>query len=43
VGPGIGHGTRLGEDPGLLDEVVERAIPLEMCLNEQRHTHVVDT
>jgi len=38
----IGHGTRLGEDPGLLDEVVERGIPLEMCLTSNVHTHVVD-
>ena len=38
----IGHGTRLGEDPGLLDEVVARGIPLEMCLTSNVHTHVVD-
>jgi adenosine deaminase len=38
----IGHGTRLGEDPGLLEEVVARGIPLEMCLTSNVHTHVVD-
>ncbi|HEV8401086.1 MAG TPA: adenosine deaminase [Gemmatimonadales bacterium] len=37
----IGHGTRLGEDPALLDEVVERRIPLEMCLTSNVHTHTV--
>jgi adenosine deaminase len=37
----IGHGTRLGEDPALLDEVVERKIPLEMCLTSNVHTHTV--
>ena len=37
----IGHGTRLGEDPALLDYVVERAIPLEMCLSSNLHTHTV--
>ena len=39
----IGHGTRLGEDPALLEEVVERKIPLEMCLTSNLHTHTVDT
>ncbi|HXF96330.1 MAG TPA: adenosine deaminase [Gemmatimonadales bacterium] len=38
----IGHGTRLGEDPDLLAEVVERRIPLEMCLSSNLHTHAVD-
>jgi adenosine deaminase len=37
----IGHGTRLAEDPGLLDEVVDRKIPLEMCLTSNVHTHAV--
>jgi len=37
----IGHGTRLGEDPALFAEVVERAIPLEMCLTSNVHTHAV--
>jgi adenosine deaminase len=37
----IGHGTRLGEDPALLEEVVERKIPLEMCLSSNVHTHTV--
>lgn len=37
----IGHGTRLGEDPGLLEEVIARRIPLEMCLTSNVHTHTV--
>ena len=37
----IGHGTRLAEDPALLEEVVARKIPLEMCLTSNVHTHVV--
>ncbi len=37
----IGHGTRLEEDPSLLDEVVHLRIPLEMCLSSNVHTHTV--
>src|SRR5207237_458186 len=37
----IGHGTRLAEDPVLLEEIVARKIPLEMCLTSNVHTHVV--
>lgn len=37
----IGHGTRLGDDPALLEEVVARGIPLEMCLSSNVHTHAV--
>jgi adenosine deaminase len=37
----IGHGTRLGEDPALLEYVIERKIPLEMCLTSNLHTHTV--
>jgi adenosine deaminase len=37
----IGHGTRLAEDPSLLDEVIQRRIPLEMCLSSNVHTHTV--
>jgi adenosine deaminase len=37
----IGHGTRLAEDPALLESVVERRIPLEMCLTSNVHTHTV--
>src|SRR5207247_3630535 len=39
----IGHGTRLGEDTVLLDEVIQRRIPLEMCLSSNVHTHTVAT
>jgi len=37
----IGHGTRLGEDPALLEYVVEHKVPLEMCLTSNVHTHAV--
>jgi adenosine deaminase len=37
----IGHGTRLEEDPPLFDEVLQRRLPLEMCLTSNVHTHVV--
>src|SRR5213594_2153928 len=37
----IGHGTRLDEEPALLDEVVATGIPLEMCLTSNLHTHTV--
>ncbi|HVH09658.1 MAG TPA: adenosine deaminase [Gemmatimonadales bacterium] len=37
----IGHGTRLGEDAALLQDVVERKIPLEMCLTSNLHTRTV--
>ncbi|MGH7569297.1 MAG: adenosine deaminase [Gemmatimonadales bacterium] len=37
----IGHGTRLGEDPALLEFVAEKKIPLEMCLTSNVHTHAV--
>ncbi len=37
----IGHGTRLGEDPALLDYVIAHRIPLEMCLTSNLHTRTV--
>src|SRR6266550_1883920 len=37
----IGHGTRLAEDAALLAYVIERKIPLEMCLSSNVHTHTV--
>lgn len=37
----IGHGTHLGGDPALLEEVVARKIPLEMCITSNVHTHAV--
>jgi len=37
----IGHGTRLGEDPALLEYVVAQRIPLEMCLTSNLHTGAV--
>jgi adenosine deaminase len=39
----IGHGTRLAEDAALLEEVIARKIPLEMCLTSNVHTHVVSS
>lgn len=37
----IGHGTRLGEDQDLLEEVRRRRIPLEVCLTSNVQTGVV--
>ena len=37
----IGHGTRLLEDPDLQAEVIDRGIPLEMCLTGNLHTRTV--
>ena len=37
----LGHGTRLLEDPDLEAEVIERGIPLEVCLTSNLHTHTV--
>jgi adenosine deaminase len=37
----IGHGTRIGEDPALLDYVAEHRIPLEVCLSSNVHTNTV--
>lgn len=34
----VGHGTRLGEDPALLDYVRDRQITLEMCLTSNVQT-----
>jgi adenosine deaminase len=39
----IAHGTRLGEDPALLAEVVERRIPLDMCITSNVHTRAVES
>ena len=38
----IGHGVRLYEDAELLQLVVERGIPLEMCPTSNRQTHAVE-
>ncbi len=37
----IGHGTRLEEDPELMDFVIDRRIPLEICLSSNVQTGVV--
>ena len=37
----IGHGTRLYEDPDLEAELVDRGVPLEVCLTSNVHTHTV--
>jgi len=37
----IGHGTRLLEDPALEAEVIERRVPLEMCVSSNVHTRTV--
>jgi adenosine deaminase len=37
----IGHGTRLEEDPALLEYVIAQKIPLEMCLTSNLHTRTV--
>ena len=37
----IGHGTRLHEDAELEAELIERGVPLEMCLTSNLHTHTV--
>ncbi|OFZ17970.1 MAG: adenosine deaminase [Bdellovibrionales bacterium GWB1_55_8] len=39
----IGHGTRIGEDPALLDYVVQNRIPLEMCPLSNVRTAVVES
>jgi len=38
----IGHGTRLHEDPGLMNYVIDHRIPLEVCLTSNVQTRVVD-
>lgn len=39
----IGHGTRLEEDPKLLEEVRSRGIPLEVCITSNVQTGVVSS
>ena len=39
----IGHGTRLREDPALLELMVERQIPLEVCPTSNVQTRVADS
>jgi adenosine deaminase len=37
----IGHGTRLREDPDLLEYVNDHRIPLEMCITSNVHTGLI--
>lgn len=37
----IGHGTRLFEDPSLMHFVIDRQVPLEVCLTSNVQTRVV--
>ncbi|MEE8133881.1 MAG: adenosine deaminase [Gemmatimonadales bacterium] len=37
----VGHGTRLFENPDLEAELIDRGVPLEVCLTSNRHTHTV--
>jgi adenosine deaminase len=37
----VGHGTRLGDDPALLDYVTDHRIPLEICLSSNVQTRAV--
>jgi adenosine deaminase len=37
----IGHGTRLSEDPALLEQVIAERLPLEMCLTSNLHTRAI--
>ncbi len=37
----IGHGTRLKEDPDLMQYITDHRIPLEICLTSNFHTHSV--
>jgi len=37
----VGHGTRLCEDPDLEAELIDRGVPLEVCLTSNRHTRTV--
>ena len=37
----IGHGTRLGDDPALLDYVTDHRVPLEVCLSSNVQTRAV--
>jgi adenosine deaminase len=39
----IGHGTRLFEDPALMEEVRRRGVPLEVCLTSNTQTRVVSS
>jgi adenosine deaminase len=38
----VGHGTRLCEDPDLLQYVNDHRIPLEMCLSSNVHTGAIE-
>ncbi|MDP2471272.1 MAG: adenosine deaminase [Candidatus Palauibacterales bacterium] len=39
----IGHGTRLYEDPELLEYVADHQVPIEVCLTSNVQTHAVES
>lgn len=39
----IGHGVRCYEDPELIELVIEKGIPFEMCPTSNRQTHAVES
>ncbi len=38
----IGHGVRSNEDKSVVDDIIRRNIPLEMCPTSNRQTHAVE-
>ena len=38
----IGHGTRIAEDPNVLNQIIDRRIPLEMCVTSNCQTKAIE-